>query len=107
MEHLLNQTCTIFNTPSAPDDFGVVTWASSETIACRAVRTMKHIKDTRNSQGNELEITLKLQISQKTVDIGTKIDFESRSYLVSAIKDWRGYDGELFGSLLYLSNYPI
>jgi hypothetical protein len=104
MEHLLNQTCTIFNTPSAPDDFGVVTWASSETIACRAVRTMKHTKD---NYGNELEITLKLQISQQTVDIGTKIDFESRSYLVSAIKDWRGYDGELFGSLLYLSNYPI
>ena len=104
MEHLLNQTCTIFNTPSAPDDFGVVTWASSETTACRAVRTMKHHKD---NQGNELEITLKLQISARTVDIGTKIDFESRSYLVSAIKDWRGYDGELFGSLLYLSNYPI
>jgi hypothetical protein len=103
MDHLLNQTCLIYKIPSTPGDFGEVTWGASESVACRSVRIMKHRRD---NMGNELQISLKLQISQRTVDIGAKIDFESRPYMVVSTSDWRGYDGELFGTLLFLQNYP-
>jgi len=103
MDGLLNQSCRIYKTPGNPDKFGKVTWGGFDTVVCRFVKTFKHYK---NNQGNDVGVTCKFQVADRSVDVGTKIEFESKSYLVVDCKEWRDEDGELFGCLCYCSDYP-
>lgn len=103
MENLLNQTCKIYS-GSTLSKYGKVTWGTYQTLACRFAQTYKHYK---NSQGNEISVTSKFQLSSQSVDIGTRIDFGSKSYKVTDVKDWVDADGDIFGCVAYCSDYPV
>lgn len=104
MDELLNQTCKIYTGVGTPDKYGKVTFSSYNDTNCRFVSTFKHFKD---SKGSEVSINGQFQLANQNVNVGTKIDFESKSYLVVGVEDWRGFDGELFGCNVLCSNYPI
>lgn len=103
MEDLLNQEIKVYNTPGAPDPFGKQTWGGFETVPCRFVKTFRHYKD---NQGNESAIRCKFQVSESRYEIGTKVEYLGKPYLLVECKDWVDEDGELFGSLLYCADYP-
>lgn len=105
MEELLNQKCKIYNTPSTPDKYGKMTWGSFGTVNCRFVKTSKHYK---NSQGNDVNISCKFQVSSESnlANIGTKIEYNGNSYVIVDYKEWVDGDGEVFGWLYYCDNYP-
>jgi len=105
MEELLNQTCRIYRTPTESNDgYGQITWGGFDLVICRFVKTAKHYK---NSDGNDVNIVCKFQVSERSAEIGTKIEFNSLFYIVVDVKEWRGEDGELFGCICHCSNYPF
>lgn len=102
MYDLLNQSCNIFKNPSTLDAFGKRTWGASDTVDCRFVRLSKLHK---SNQGNDMDIVCKFQIADRSVNIGTKIEFETKFYVVKSVQDWRDQD-EVFGCLVYCSDSP-
>lgn len=103
MEDLLNQICRIYKTPSSPDRYGKITWGAFDSMTCRFVKTAKHYK---NAQGNEISINSKFQIADRSVEVNSKIEFETNFYKVVDVKEWRDINGELFGCMCYCSDFP-
>ena len=104
MDDLLNQTCTIYSDPTDPDAFGKKVWGFCENVACRFVKVFKHYKD---NTGNFIEITAKFQVAEISVNVGSKVVYNSRPYKVLDCKEWIDGDGELFGSVIYCANWPV
>ena len=102
MYDLLNQTAKIYKQSTVMDAYGKRSWLASDTVDCRFVKTTKIYK---SNTGKELNIVCKFQIADRSVDVGTKIEFESKFYIVELIKDWRS-ESDYFGCLAYCSNMP-
>lgn len=107
MKHLLRQTITVYTESGNPDVDGVQQLSVDKEIKCRHVRKRDYASTSSNiSNGDDTRITDMFQIADEALNEGTIIDFEGSKYVVVSSEEWRGANSsQLFGSLIYATNY--
>jgi hypothetical protein len=103
MHNLLNQTCTIYYSGVIDPITRKTTWdkSLSQITDCRMVMINKLVGD----KGQETMATGKLTIADKLLNIGQRVDYNSKSYIVMSVKEWRDRT-DLLGCLCYLGDHP-
>lgn len=97
MIDLLNQTCTIYKNRTKEDRNSESSWGFTEVVDCRFINKKKYAP---TKSGFQAIADAMFQISEQTLSPNDKIDFNNTSFKVVDCQDWRGFDGELFGSLV-------
>jgi hypothetical protein len=98
----LNQTATRYP-QSTVDRFGKISVGTGVAFKCRSQGTKSKVI---NADGQEVTADLEMWVGPlQTVNSGDKIDFESKTYIVSKIMDKRNLQGRTnHKKLLLLEN---
>lgn len=102
MINLLNQALRIYTTPNTNDEYGRMTFDDYIDVKCRFIRTSKFFK---NQQGDDLNITAKIQSKYLKYFVGQVVEYDQVKYVIVSISDWRG-SNTAFGTLIYVKDYP-